>query len=77
MSRLTQDGTAEPVSGGQILRCERGQENSNFPSSADHKQDWQPYPVNLYSAICDIHTYHQSTMKSQIDKIIPGRKPVR
>ena len=27
-----------------------------FPCSADHKQDWQPYPVDLYSAICNGHT---------------------
>ena len=27
----------------------------NFPCSADHEQDWQPYPVD--SAICDDHTY--------------------
>ena len=24
-----------------------------FPYSADHEQDWQPYPVDPYSAICD------------------------
>ena len=51
MSRLTQDGTAEPVSRDQILRRERGQGNINFPCSADHEQDWQPYPVDPYSAI--------------------------
>ena len=28
-----------------------------FPSSADHEQDWQPYPVAPYSAKCDDHTY--------------------
>ena len=39
MSRLTRDGTAEPVSRDQILRRERGQENNNFPCSADHEQD--------------------------------------
>ena len=57
MSRLTRDGTAEPVSRGQILRRERGQGNINFHCSADHEQDWQPYPVDPYSAICDDHTY--------------------
>ena len=31
MSRLTRDGTAEPVSRDQILRCERGQGNIHFP----------------------------------------------
>ena len=49
MSRLTRDETAEPVSRDQILRCERGQGNINFPFSADHKQDWQPYVVDPYS----------------------------
>ena len=31
--------------------------NSRFPCSADHEQDWQPYPANPYSAACDGHTY--------------------
>ena len=44
MSRLTRDGTAEPVSRGQILRRERGQGNIHFPCSADHEQDWQSIP---------------------------------
>ena len=57
MSRLTRDGTAEPVSRDQILRHARGQANIHFPCSADHEQDWQPYPVDPYSAICDDHTY--------------------
>ena len=36
----------------------RGQGNIQFPCSADHEQNWQPYPVDLYSAIllCDNHT---------------------
>ena len=42
------DGTAEPVSRDQILRRERGQGNIKFPCSADHEQDWQPYPVDPY-----------------------------
>ena len=28
-----------------------------FPCLAYHEQDWQPYPVDPYSAICDDHTY--------------------
>ena len=59
MSRLTRDGTAEPVSQDQTLRHVRGQGNIHFPCSADHEQDWQPYPVNPYSALCDDHTYVQ------------------
>ena len=57
MSRLTRDGTAEPVSRDQILRHARGQGNVHFPCSADHEQDSQTYPVDPYSAICDDHTY--------------------
>ena len=57
MNRLTRDGTAEPVSRDQILRHARGQGNVHFLYSADHEQDWQPYPVDPYSAICDDHTY--------------------
>ena len=57
MSRLTWDGTAEPVSRDQTLRRELGQGNTHFPCSADHEQDWQPYPVDLYSAISCDHTY--------------------
>ena len=37
MSRLTRDGTAEPVSRDRNLRRERGQGNMNFPCSADHE----------------------------------------
>ena len=56
MSRLTRDRTAEPVSRDQILRRERGEGNFHFPCSADHVQDWQPYPVDPYSCcMCD-HT---------------------
>ena len=56
MSRLTRDGSAEHVSRNQILRREREQGNVHFPCSADHEQDWQLYPVDPYSAICDDHT---------------------
>ena len=57
MSNLTRDGTAEPVSRDQFVRYARGQGNIHFYCSADHEQDWQPYPVDPYSAICDDHTY--------------------
>ena len=58
MSRLTRSGTAELVSRDQILMRERGKGNIHFPCSADHEQDWQPYPVDPYSAIRDDHTYY-------------------
>ena len=61
MSRLTRDGTAEPVSRDQILRHARGQGNNNFPSSADHLQDWQPYPVDPYS-VMTIHAHIHITI---------------
>ena len=57
MNRLTRDRTAEPVSRDQILRHAQGQGNVHFPCSADHEQDWQPYLVDTYSAMCDDHTY--------------------
>ena len=67
MTRLTRDGTAEPVSRDQILRHARGQGNVNFPCSADHEQDWQPYPVDPYSAICDDHTYILYNDRHELD----------
>ena len=58
MSRLTRDGTAEPVSRDPIPRRERGQEINNFPCSAGLEQDWQPDLVNSYSPIVmTIHPY--------------------
>ena len=70
MSRLTRDGTAEPVSRDQILRHARGQGNVHFPCSADHEQDWQPYPVDPYSAICDDHTYIHTYIEKAYGKIL-------
>ena len=58
MSRMTRDGIAKPVSRDQILRRERGQENIHFPCSADHVQDWQPYPVDPYSALSEDPIYY-------------------
>ena len=60
MSRLTRDGTAEPLSRDQILRRERGQgRKCSFFLFADdgHEQDWQPYPVDPSLAIYDEHIY--------------------
>ena len=69
-SRLTRDGTAEPVSRDQILRHARGQGNVHFPCSADHEQDWQPYPVDPYSAICDDHTYIHTYILPRITRAL-------
>ena len=49
MSRLTQDGTAKPISRDQIPRRERAQGNIHYLCSADHEQVWQSYPVDPYS----------------------------
>ena len=40
LSRLTRDGTAEPVSRDHIFRRERGQGKTHFSFSAVHEQDW-------------------------------------
>ena len=57
MSRLTRDGTTGTVAPHQFFRRERGHGNIHFPCSAEHKQDWQPYPVDPYSChMCD-HIY--------------------
>ena len=53
MTRLARDGSVEPVSRDQILRREREQGNIVFPCSADHEQDWQPYPVDPYSSYAE------------------------
>ena len=76
MSRLTRDGTAEPVSRDQVLRHTRGQENIHFPCSAGHKQDWQPYPVDPYSAICDDHTYIHAYVLEEKTEILNRRRIV-
>ena len=76
MSRLTRDGTAEPVSRDQILRHARGQGNVHFPCPADHEQDWQPYPVDPYSAICDDHTYIHTYLVTFPNSIAAGFRSV-
>ena len=57
MSRLARDGTTDPVSLDQIITRKRGQGNIDFPLSADHEQDWQPDPIDPYSAISHDHTF--------------------
>ena len=60
MSKLTRDGTAEPVSRDQILTRERGQRIIHFScSAADHEQDWQPCQVvrAIHTDIVVLHTH--------------------
>ena len=72
MSRLTRDGTAEPLSPDQILRRERRQGKIHFPCSADHEQDWQPPPVDPYSCyMCD-HTYIHTYIQDKVLIILIG-----
>ena len=81
MSRLTRNGTAEPVSRDQSLRRERGQGNICFPCSAAHESDWQHYPVDPYPAIGDVHTKIQSAWAPdghvlQVESVIKINHPV-
>ena len=62
MSRLTRDRTAEPIPRDQIIRRELRQRKVYIPCSADHEQDWQPYPVGTnYVYVVTIYTYIYST----------------
>ena len=67
MSRLSRDGTAEPVFRDEILRRERGQGEINFPFLADHEQDWQPYPVDpyYYCLMCDRTSHKSDTIRTE------------
>ena len=56
MSRLTLDGTAEPVSLDQILRRVRGQGNIHFPCSADHEHNLTRL-IHTLLCVMTIHTY--------------------
>ena len=60
MSRLTRDGTAEPVSRDQILRHARGQGNIYFTCSDDHEQDWLVHPGSPFIHHTVLQFQHQS-----------------
>ena len=54
MRRLTRGGTAKPS---RETKFSGANADGDFLCSADHEQDWQPYPVDPYTAICvTIHT---------------------
>ena len=67
VSRQPRDATAEPVSRDQRFRRERGQGNTHFPCSADHEQDWQPYPVDPYPSC---YIYVMTTHKNRHDMYV-------
>ena len=41
----------------KLLGANRNRGNIQIPWSADHEQDWEPYPVDPNCAICDGHAY--------------------
>ena len=57
MSRLTRDGTAEPVSRDQTLRRERGQGNIHFPVQLTTCRIGNLTRLIHTLAICDEHAY--------------------
>ena len=58
MSRLTRDGTAEPVSRDQILRHARGQGNIIFPVQLTTSRIGNLTRLNhTLLHVCDDHTY--------------------
>ena len=60
MSRLTRDGTAEPVSRDQILRHARGQGSIIFPVQLTTSRIGNLTRLILTLAICDDHIYIQT-----------------
>ena len=76
MSRLTRDGTAEPVSRDQIVRHERGQGNIHFSCSADHVQDSGNLTRLIHTlAICvNIHTKFDFTVEEGKEWLNPSRE---
>ena len=76
---MTRDGTAEPVLQAQILRREREHGKTHVPCSADHEQDWQPYPVDTYSATSGDQTYSFDPtwlVYSRVDSDLPVQSTV-
>ena len=69
MSRLTRDGTAEPVSRDKFSGTnERGQGSFHFPCSADHGRNWQPYPVDPCGVcVCCVLSSHPFWTSSSLD----------
>ena len=78
MSRLTRDGTVEPVSRDQILRREQGQGNTDFPCSPHHEQDWQPHLTQLIHItllhVMTTHTYFVRPIWTVSEKTLSVRR---
>ena len=71
MSRLTRNGTAEPVSRDQILGREREQGKNTFPFSADDEQDDNLIRLILTLAICHDHTSVYTVYISLFFSLLP------
>ena len=69
MSRLTRDGTAEPVSGDQILRHVRGQGNIIFPVQLTTSRIGNlTRLIHTLLYVMTIHTYiHPTNLASRIN----------
>ena len=69
MSRLTREGRLNPShETNSQARTGTGEYSFHFPYfpySADHEQDWQPYPVDPYSAIVMVCSLHSVTTGSR------------
>ena len=75
MSRLTRDGTAEPVSLDQILRRERGQGKDYFPCyiQLTLSRIGSLTGSILTLAICDDHTYYSLGVLGRVNFIAAGQ----
>ena len=63
MTRLTRDGTAEPVSRDQILRRNRGQGKNIFPVQLATTRIGNLTRLIHTLVICDAHTYYLGVTK--------------
>ena len=80
MSRLTRDGTAEPVSRDQILRRKRRQGKTFFPIELTTSRNGNLTRLIPTLAICDDHTYSISSVtnrkkRRRIKRSVPQRSP--
>ena len=64
MCGLAGNGTAEPIHETKIL-AGTGTAGFFFPRLANHKQDWQPYPVGAHSTESDNHTHANESVNAK------------
>ena len=61
MSRLARTGRLNPSRETKFSGTYGDRGIFIFSVQLPHEQDWQPYPVDPYSATCDGHTYINTT----------------